>query len=374
MDTIPSLYEAFEGADGLGPFEVMHIGKRAMGLRAVVVVDNLARGPALTPLRLTLSGTTDEALRLARTVTLANALADLPHGGAAGIVAGDPSEPLEPRLAVLSALGTAMAPLRKCVPIPDMGMSDADISCVARAFGRGAGLDVAASATAGAEGLSAAVHVALQRLRIAEAGARVAILGHGAVGRVLAELLVRRGMRLVAAADRMGLAADPAGLDLAALHAARRGAGTVAGLGPRGASDPMAIADIESDVLVLAGRPDALDVDGAARVATRLVVEGAYRGCGELAEQRLASRGIPVVPDIAAATGGLLLAARDLDPAREADGPIGDVVGQIVARVIRDARARKASLREAALGLARRRLPGAPRRRRPSASLLQALV
>ncbi|MGW4967106.1 Glu/Leu/Phe/Val dehydrogenase dimerization domain-containing protein [Nonomuraea sp. NPDC004186] len=50
-------------------------------MQAVVVVDNVARGPALGGVRLTPSAEPAEAVRLARAMTLKNAVEGLPYGG-----------------------------------------------------------------------------------------------------------------------------------------------------------------------------------------------------------------------------------------------------------------------------------------------------
>ena len=59
-----------------------------MGLKAVLVVDNVARGPAIGGLRIAPDVSTEECFRLARAMTLKNAAADLPHGGGKSVIEG----------------------------------------------------------------------------------------------------------------------------------------------------------------------------------------------------------------------------------------------------------------------------------------------
>src|SRR6516164_4129619 len=84
--------------DDLGPEKVLHVHEPRSGLRGLIVVDNTACGPAIGGVRMAADVSLGEVLRLARAMTLKNAAAGLPHGGAkAGIVA-DPKTADKPRL------------------------------------------------------------------------------------------------------------------------------------------------------------------------------------------------------------------------------------------------------------------------------------
>jgi len=82
--------DMFRFADKLGPFKIIHIYEPSIGLKAVLVVDNVARGPALGGVRIAPDVSTEECFRLARAMTLKNAAADLPYGGGKIVVYGDP--------------------------------------------------------------------------------------------------------------------------------------------------------------------------------------------------------------------------------------------------------------------------------------------
>ncbi|MDH5278537.1 MAG: Glu/Leu/Phe/Val dehydrogenase, partial [Actinomycetota bacterium] len=74
--------------DRFGPEQVIVLNDAETGRRAYVVVDNLAAGPAIGGVRMAADVSVVEVARLARAMTLKNAAAGLPHGGAkAGIVA-----------------------------------------------------------------------------------------------------------------------------------------------------------------------------------------------------------------------------------------------------------------------------------------------
>src|SRR5512145_2125128 len=88
-----STEDVFRLADDLGPAKVVHVYEPVMGLRAVLVVDNVACGPSIGGLRMAPDVSTEECARLARAMTLKNAAAGLPHGGGKSVLYGDPRTP-----------------------------------------------------------------------------------------------------------------------------------------------------------------------------------------------------------------------------------------------------------------------------------------
>ena len=87
--------------DAVGPEAVFLLRDVNSGVSAIVVVDNLAYGPAIGGVRMASDVTVDEVARLARAMTLKNALARIPDGGGkAGIVA-DPLMPARDKEGVI---------------------------------------------------------------------------------------------------------------------------------------------------------------------------------------------------------------------------------------------------------------------------------
>jgi len=68
--------------DELGPAKILILREPRVGLEAVVVVDNVACGPAIGGVRMAPDVTLEEVCRLARAMTFKNAAAGLPHGAA----------------------------------------------------------------------------------------------------------------------------------------------------------------------------------------------------------------------------------------------------------------------------------------------------
>jgi glutamate dehydrogenase (NAD(P)+) len=111
-----------EIGDDLGPAKTLCLRQLKPGLEAFVVIDNVACGPAIGGIRMASDVTLGEGLRLARAMTLKNAAAGLPHGGAkAGIVA-DPSIPKQEKEGIIRAFAHAIRDLCDYIPGPDMGV------------------------------------------------------------------------------------------------------------------------------------------------------------------------------------------------------------------------------------------------------------
>ena len=89
--------QLFQFADELGPANVIAVYKPKLNLRGLLVVDNVAAGPAIGGCRMAPDVTLAECFRLARAMTLKNAAAGLRHGGAKSVIVGDPRMPVSAR-------------------------------------------------------------------------------------------------------------------------------------------------------------------------------------------------------------------------------------------------------------------------------------
>ncbi len=65
---------AFRFCDDLGPKTILHVYQPAIGLKAIVVVDNVAAGPAIGGVRMAPDVSLEECFRLARAMTFKNAV------------------------------------------------------------------------------------------------------------------------------------------------------------------------------------------------------------------------------------------------------------------------------------------------------------
>ena len=83
----------FDLADDLGPAKVIHVHVPKVGLKGILVVDNVAAGPSIGGVRMAPDVSLTECARLARAMTLKNAMAGLPHGGGKSVIFADPKMP-----------------------------------------------------------------------------------------------------------------------------------------------------------------------------------------------------------------------------------------------------------------------------------------
>ncbi|MFI9803324.1 Glu/Leu/Phe/Val dehydrogenase dimerization domain-containing protein [Streptomyces sp. NPDC052301] len=308
------------------------------GRRGFLVVDRLVRGVASGGLRMRPGCTLEEVAGLARGMTMKEALhynpegRYVPLGGAKGGIDCDPQDP--------QAYGLLVRYLRAMRPYiescwttgEDLGLGQdlldraaaeaglvSSVQAVypllddeAAARGRltdafavqvdGIGLDE----LAGGCGVAEAVLTALDRAAVPHRGTRVAVQGLGTMGGATARFLARAGLTVVAVADVKGTVANPAGLDVEALLAARDAYGTVdrRALRPGDRELPGAAwLSAEAEVLVPAAVSYAIDGADAERIRARWIVEAANMPVLPQAEELLAARGVTVLPDVVVNSG-----------------------------------------------------------------------
>jgi glutamate dehydrogenase (NAD(P)+) len=211
--------EIFDYADDLGPTKVIHIHEPTHGLKAVLVVDNVAAGPSIGGLRMAPDVSTRECARLARAMTLKNAAAGLPHGGGKSVLFGYPKMPREEKERLIRGMACALADIEEYIFGPDMGTDEECMAWVNDEIGRSVGLpreiggipldEIGATGW----GLSHVVEVALEHCDFELEGASFVVQGFGAVGKNTARFLTDKGAILVGVADSRGTIHNPDGLD-----------------------------------------------------------------------------------------------------------------------------------------------------------------
>ena len=185
----------FRFCDDLGPKTIVHVYQPTVGLKAIVVIDNVARGPAIGGTRMAPDVTLEECFRLARAMTLKNAAAGLPHGGAKSVIFADPMMPGPEKEQIMRAFANGIQDLTDYVPGPDMGTNEACMALIRDEGGRCAGLPTDCGGIpldeigATALGVVASADVAKHRVGLKVKGARVAVQGFGAVGKHAARFL-----------------------------------------------------------------------------------------------------------------------------------------------------------------------------------------
>jgi glutamate dehydrogenase (NAD(P)+) len=133
----------------------------------------------------------------------------------------------------------------------------------------------------------------------------VAIQGYGKVGGHLAQLLHDAGCKVVAISDVEGGLYRDRGLDPEAINRHKREAGTVVGCV---GTDPISNAElleINCDVLIPAAVEGVITVKNADKVRANLICEAANGPITFEADKILTDRGVGIVPDVLANSGGV---------------------------------------------------------------------
>ncbi len=281
--------------------EAVHfIADPASGLRAIIAVHSTHRGPAAGGCRYwhyadDVAALTD-ALRLSRGMSYKNAMAGLAVGGGKGVVFKDGDGPKSE--ALLEAFGVAIDSLGgQYVTAEDVGMSDADMTVIARRTKHVSGLPVAGGAAGGNPGPStahgvfvgmrAAVRHALGRDDFA--GVHVAIQGLGSVGGGVAERLAAAGAQLTVA-----------DVDEARAEAVARALGA-----RRVGVDE--ITRVSADVFSPNALGAVLDAATIAALDVRIVAGAANNQLATPADgERVRARGILYAPDYVINAGGII--------------------------------------------------------------------
>jgi glutamate dehydrogenase (NAD(P)+) len=366
--------DAFEFADELGPLKSIYVHEPSVGLRAILVIDNIAKGPAIGGLRMAPDVTPAECFRLARAMTLKNAAAGLAHGGGKAVLYGDPRMPRADKEQLIRALANALRMTGDYIFAPDMGTDEECMAWVRDEIGRVVALprDIGGipldEIGATGWGLSHVTDIALEYCDFALQDARVVVQGFGAVGSHTARFLANKGAVLVGAADSGGTIYNPDGLDVARLCALKAEGGALADYPDATKLDRDAVVGLECDIWIPAARPDVINEQNVRQLRTRLVIEGANIPVTHGAEKLLAQQGILCVPDFIANAGGVICAAMEYHGASEGAAlqSIEEKLRRNTRQVLEDAAQRNILPRAAALELALTRVRNAMRLRRYS--------
>jgi glutamate dehydrogenase (NAD(P)+) len=136
-------------------------------------------------------------------------------------------------------------------------------------------------------------------------GATVAIQGYGQVGIAAARAFRDAGAVIIALSDTQGGIYNQNGLDLEAVAAYKREHATVVGLPETKTITNEDLLGLECDILIPAALGNQIRQDNAHRIRAKLLLEAANAPITPAADDILIARGIVVLPDILANSGGV---------------------------------------------------------------------
>lgn len=292
------------------------------------VLHSQVRGPGKGGIRYHPDVTLDEVRALAAWMTWKCAVIDVPFGGAKGGVCCNSKELSESERRKItrryvSDLGDLIGP-HTDIPAPDMYTNAQTMAWVYDTYARlhpgrnnlpvvtGKPLDIGGSHgrnEATAQGCLFACRRALARGLVAGLagveGARVIVQGFGNVGGIAARLFHESGARVIAVSDSGGGVHRPEGIDVVTAAGLKAKTGSLAGLPGCRTITNEELLTLECDVLIPAALENQVRRDNASAVRARLICEAANGPTTPAADRVLAARGIPVLPDILANSGGV---------------------------------------------------------------------
>jgi glutamate dehydrogenase/leucine dehydrogenase len=134
----------------------------------------------------------------------------------------------------------------------------------------------------------------------------VAVQGFGNVGSYAALDAFQKGLKVIAVSDITGSLHNPDGIDIPALIKHRDHTGGIHDFpGAKVLEDD--IVSYPVDVLLPCARENMITKDNAKNVKAKLIVEGANGPTTPEADKILESKNIPLVPDILANAGGVIV-------------------------------------------------------------------
>lgn len=299
----------------IGPSKTVEFYFPLSNFRAIVVVDNTALGPSIGGVRVSLDVTVDEVKRLARTMTLKNSIAGLPHGGGKSAIIADPKNPKKEDY--FRKFAQAIREFYDYIPGPDMGSNEECMAWVYDEIGRACGLPEEIGGLpldklgATGFGLAECAEISCKYARMDLKDSKVAIQGFGSVGKAAAIFLSEKGSKIVAVSDTKGMIYNPRGLDCKELISIKESSGTVINYKDAEVKGREEIFSIDCDILIPAATPDVITINNVDQVKARLILQGANIPITYEAEKVLFNKGIVSVPDFIANAGGVIMAAME---------------------------------------------------------------
>jgi glutamate dehydrogenase (NAD(P)+) len=282
-------------------------------------------GPTKGGIRYHPDVTLNEIRALAMWMTWKCAVVGLPYGGAKGGVVVDPKALSQDELEHLTRryateISVLMSP-EGDIPAPDVGTNPQVMAWIMDTYSMHRGYSAPSVVTgkpieiggshgrveATGRGVTICVRETARRLGLPLEGATVVVQGYGNVGSIAAYLLHDIGCRVIAVSDSRGGIYNPKGLDPRAVLRHKEATGSVVGFPGADRVTNEELLELPCDILIPSALEAQIHGENAPRIRTRMIVEGANGPLTPDADQVFVERGIPVIPDILANAGGVIV-------------------------------------------------------------------
>jgi len=287
------------------------------------VQHSIDRGPAKGGIRYTPDVTLDETRALASWMTWKCAVVDIPFGGAAGGVICDPDKLSKRELERLTRRYTAelmelLGP-EKDVPGPDINTDGQIMAWIMDTYSMHVRHTVNAVVTgkplelggshgrieATGRGLMIVCDEAAKKLGMSPDQTRVVIQGFGNVGSNAARLMRRRGYKIVGVSTSKSGLYNKNGIDIEALSLYYQHHRTLSGFPGSEETTSAELLVTDCDILIPAAVENQITTRNAERVKAKVLCEGANGPTTAEADEILVDKGVFVIPDILANSGGV---------------------------------------------------------------------
>ena len=190
------------------------------------------------------------------------------------------------------------------------------------------------------------------------------IQGFGNAGRMFAEICAKNGLKVLAVSDSRGAIMQADGLDIAAVGIHKDATGLVQDFECAENISNQQLLALECDLLVPAALENVLTVENARDVKAKMILELANGPTTPEADDIFFDRGIHVVPDVLANSGGVTVSYFEWDQnmkeerwsAKDVDEKLQDLMQKAADAVYERSEKYGVDLRKAAFVLALERL------------------
>lgn len=296
--------------------------------QAYRVQHSIVRGPAKGGVRFHPKVTLSEVKALAFWMTMKCSVVNVPFGGGKGGIVVDPRTLSMGELERLSrryfaALAQDIGPDQD-VPAPDVNTNPQVMAWFMDTYSMRHGAYTPAVVTgkpleiggsrgrdiATAQGTVYCLVEAAKHLDMSLEGATAAIQGFGNAGANAAELLVKKGVKIVAISDVTGAYYNPKGIDIKAAvdwkadHDVILTDFETTGKAEK-MENPMELLELPVDILIPAALENQVTEENAARVQAKVIAEAANGPLTPEADDILDKKGTFIIPDILCNAGGV---------------------------------------------------------------------
>lgn len=322
--------------DEFGPEYIIKIYDSKIGMEGYLVIDNTVFGPGKGGVRMTSDITEEEVFRLARAMTFKNALAEIPFGGAkAGIkfpiVRNETlNETKERKKKFIQSFARAIKPLtpQKYIAGPDVNTGEREMQWFVEATGiwksatgKPTNLCMVSKNKNGENnkrcgiphefgstgfGVAQVAKIAAEIAGLNIKGVTVAIHGFGNVGTFAYKFLTEMGAKIVAIADVSGAVYAKDGFDEKIMKEMIANMKLISDYPSGKKISPEDFWKIPVDILIPASITDVINEKNKNTIKAKIIVEAGNIPMREHVEEELFKKGIMIVPDFLANSGGVI--------------------------------------------------------------------